>query len=56
LAHHRNLSSEDDQKIIYNILITHDGKKHIIESVYQDSNNTHGTGCSLACEELTIEG
>lgn len=27
-----------------------EGGARMIETVYQDSKNTHGTGCSLACE------
>ncbi|OQO07806.1 hypothetical protein B0A48_06597 [Cryoendolithus antarcticus] len=39
--------SEDEKQIVANVL--HDGHTStIIELPYQDSKNTHGTGCSLA--------
>lgn len=42
-------SEEAERKLVVNILYGH-GKTLRIDSVYQHSRNTHGTGCSLACE------
>ena len=35
-------------KYIHNILAKKDGEPVVLRSRFQDSNNTHGTGCSLA--------
>ena len=53
-ADHRVTKSDADKKLIVNILCGKDSKTNeevleIIESPYQDSRNTHGTGDSLAC-------
>lgn len=46
-----SIAKEDaDRSIIVNVLAGPDGQLMHIESQYQDSKNTHGTGCSLACE------
>lgn len=41
--------SRADRKIVVNLLLGSD-LDEIIEAPYQDSDNTHGTGCSLACK------
>jgi hydroxymethylpyrimidine/phosphomethylpyrimidine kinase len=44
------VATEDaDRALIVNVLAGPDGQLVRIESQYQDSKNTHGTGCSLAC-------
>lgn len=44
------VATEDvDRALIVNVLAGPDGQLIRIESQYQDSKNTHGTGCSLAC-------
>ena len=42
-------TADEDRQIIVNVLVGPDGQLLRIESPYQDSKNTHGTGCSLAC-------
>lgn len=40
--------SESEKAIIANVL--YDGSKYeVVELPYQNSRNTHGTGCTLAC-------
>ncbi len=39
-----------ERKIVVNVLAGPNGQLTRIQSPYQDSRNTHGTGCSLACE------
>ena len=51
--------SDDDKKLVVNVLIGKDGKtgEHVLEAIespYQNSRNTHGTGDSLACMDLSI--
>jgi hydroxymethylpyrimidine kinase/phosphomethylpyrimidine kinase len=41
--------SDGEKKIVVNVLAGQ-GKSEVIESAYQSSRNTHGTGCSLACK------
>ena len=41
--------SKEEREIVLNILVG-EGEVSIIESEYLHSNNTHGTGCSLACK------
>ena len=38
-----------EQHVIFNVLYG-DGRSTLIENKYLKSRNTHGTGCSLACE------
>lgn len=40
---------EADRNVILNVLYG-DGKAVLMETEYLNSKNTHGTGCSLACE------
>jgi len=40
--------SEGDHRLVLNVLCG-EGKSVIMETDYVKSNNTHGTGCSLAC-------
>jgi hydroxymethylpyrimidine kinase/phosphomethylpyrimidine kinase len=40
---------EADQHVVLNVLYG-EGQATLIESPYVKSKNTHGTGCSLACE------
>lgn len=42
----------EDREIIVNVLAGPDGQLLRILSPYQESKNTHGTGCSLACESF----
>jgi hydroxymethylpyrimidine kinase/phosphomethylpyrimidine kinase len=41
--------SESDREVVLNVLVG-EGGLSILESEYLESNNTHGTGCSLACK------
>lgn len=41
--------SESDREVVLNVLVG-EGGLSIMESEYLKSNNTHGTGCSLACK------
>lgn len=50
LTRGRVVSKEDSEKeVVLNVLVGESGLT-IMESEYVKSNNTHGTGCSLACE------
>lgn len=40
---------ESEREIVLNVLVGESGLT-VMESDYQKSENTHGTGCSLACE------
>jgi hydroxymethylpyrimidine/phosphomethylpyrimidine kinase len=40
--------SESEHEVVLNVLVG-EGGLNIMESKYLKSNNTHGTGCSLAC-------
>jgi hydroxymethylpyrimidine/phosphomethylpyrimidine kinase len=42
--------NDSDKEIVANVLVGRDGAVEVVEVPYQTSNNTHGTGCSLACE------
>ena len=46
---HRVAKSDDEKQIVVNVLVG-DGVQEVVELPYQKSRNTHGTGCSLACE------
>jgi hydroxymethylpyrimidine/phosphomethylpyrimidine kinase len=51
LTRGRVISKEDAEKeIVLNVLIGESSGLTMLESDYVKSNNTHGTGCSLACE------
>lgn len=41
-------SEESDREIVLNVLVGESGLT-VLESKYLKSDNTHGTGCSLAC-------
>jgi len=40
-----------DREIVLNVLVG-EGETTLMETEYLESRNTHGTGCSLACELL----
>ena len=42
---------ESDRDVVLNVLVGESGMT-MLESEYVKSENTHGTGCSLACESL----
>lgn len=45
------VAKEDSQKeIVTNVLVGSNGEVEVVELPFQNSKNTHGTGCSLACE------
>lgn len=46
---HTVAKSNVEKQIVANILAGQ-GTSEVIESAYQSSRNTHGTGCSLACK------
>ena len=50
-ADYKVAGNEGDKKIVVNVLAGEE-EVHVIESEYQRSRNTHGTGCSLACKSL----
>lgn len=41
--------TEEEKEVMIDVLFG-EGKETRIETLYQKSKNTHGTGCSLACE------
>jgi hydroxymethylpyrimidine kinase/phosphomethylpyrimidine kinase len=43
--------AESEQEVVLNVLVGESGLT-MMESEYLKSNNTHGTGCSLACTSL----
>jgi len=45
----RVAKTQQEKAKVVNVLYT-EGDHHVFEDVYQESKNTHGTGCSLACE------
>lgn len=45
--------SDNDHKIVMNVLYGN-GKATLMETPYLTSKNTHGTGCSLACNQLPL--
>lgn len=46
---HTVATTDDEKRLIVNIFYS-EGKYSVFEAPYQQSRNTHGTGCSLACE------
>ena len=40
---------ESERKVVVDVLVGGNGEVVRVESPYQESMNTHGTGCSLAC-------
>lgn len=48
-AEHKVADTDDEKKIVANVLIG-DGVEEVVELAYQQSRNTHGTGCTLACK------
>lgn len=48
---HKVAKSDDEKKLVVNVLEGED-RSEVIESAYQSSRNTHGTGCSLACKSI----
>lgn len=45
---------QNEKEIVTNVLVGRDGSTEVIELPFQRSNNTHGTGCSLACKYLRV--
>lgn len=45
-----NAAETDAERAVTIDILYGDGLATRIENVYQDTKNTHGTGCSLACE------
>lgn len=43
-------ATESDRAVVADVLVGEDGKQWVLRSDYSTSRNTHGTGCSLACE------
>jgi hydroxymethylpyrimidine kinase/phosphomethylpyrimidine kinase len=43
--------AESEQEVVLNVLVGESGLT-MMESEYLKSNNTHGTGCSLACTSV----
>jgi hydroxymethylpyrimidine kinase/phosphomethylpyrimidine kinase len=50
-GHLKPRGSKEDMRSIVDVLHGN-GKNAVFEKPYIESNNTHGTGCSLACERL----
>lgn len=44
--------NEEDKIMVVDVLYG-EGQTHQVVSNYQKSNNTHGTGCSLACKSTS---
>jgi hydroxymethylpyrimidine/phosphomethylpyrimidine kinase len=42
--------SDEEKEIVANVLVGRDGAVEVVKVPFQSSKNTHGTGCSLACE------
>ena len=49
----RLATSAGDKRVVANVL-TGPGFNEVIELPYQESRNTHGTGCTLACKNTTV--
>ncbi|RDL35139.1 Ribokinase-like protein [Venustampulla echinocandica] len=49
-----NVAETDEERAVTIDILYGDGYVTRIENVYQDTKNTHGTGCSLACEQETL--
>ena len=47
--------TDEEKKFVVDVLVG-EGEVLKVQSPYQESTNTHGTGCSLACECLTSYG
>jgi len=45
--------AESEREVVLNVLVGESGLT-LMESEYLKSNNTHGTGCSLACESNLV--
>jgi hydroxymethylpyrimidine/phosphomethylpyrimidine kinase len=45
--------AESEKEVVLNVLVGESGLT-LMESEYLKSNNTHGTGCSLACESNLV--
>ncbi|KAK5128397.1 hypothetical protein LTR85_003065 [Meristemomyces frigidus] len=46
-AEHKVAQTDDEKKIVVNVLVG-DDVEEVVELAYQQSKNTHGTGCTLA--------
>lgn len=46
--------TKEEREIIVDVLIGPGGSVFRVESPYQESTSTHGTGCSLACEYILV--
>lgn len=42
--------TEEERKVVVDVLVGGDGEVFRVKSPYQSSTSTHGTGCSLACK------
>jgi len=47
-SNHQVAKADEDKQLVVNVLHG-EGITEVFESKYQRSQNTHGTGCSLAC-------
>ena len=55
LTRERKVAKEEpDRQLVVNVLVG--DEVTLIESEYQRSRNTHGTGCSLACKSWVHQG
>jgi hydroxymethylpyrimidine kinase/phosphomethylpyrimidine kinase len=50
LTKDRRISTQDHERSIILSVLVGDHDVVFLESPYQDSKNTHGTGCTLACK------
>jgi hydroxymethylpyrimidine kinase/phosphomethylpyrimidine kinase len=48
----RIVTEDEAEKLVVLNVLYGEGRSWVFESEYLKSNNTHGTGCSLACECL----
>lgn len=46
--------TDEEKKVVVDVLIGPGGSVFRVESPYQESTSTHGTGCSLACESILM--
>lgn len=46
--------TDEDKEIIVDVLVGPEGSVLRVQSPYQKSTSTHGTGCSLACKHLHL--
>lgn len=46
----RDLAVGEEKEVVVDVLVGPGGETIRVESPWQESSSTHGTGCSLACE------